>query len=560
MSINGPDFNFAPSVNSNVNKEVIFVNKNAVKNNVKKVVEYQKNGFSSSNSHNQSIFINLDKNESMSVLFSNFRSDISSEPYLFNDYVPIFLEQFNQNKNLQQVVNGDLYINGIVCESMTLVYGNKYKLHVPNYFGNIYIDKNNSYHSIQLLNSNNLYSEYEIISNLDGGPYFSIKFSNVPLVNIKCNILYNNNIRALDSGSKHPLSFYQYQLNGNRWLFYSPYELVLEKWRKTDYNYFATNGDGYSFFVNGYENPLIIFDYDIVYRVENKNKMDHPFYFDYGADGMFKKPYEDFENDLNTDRSYLKILFPSDERRNSINIDPFILTRGNVGEMGVLDYWEDPYEEFPAFKERYPIFDPDNIFYCSAKNSYFGNRVLVGKRFINEIIGKYGLSSPRNKSIQYSEEGSYFVYDIFNHMSGRFFNVNCKDLNYLLFNNESSVSEKILNGDTKKYISKNNAYSYIQLIPDVFNNYESLAQAIRFDNKIKINKVDGSLVFLVPFDILNLKSELGSNLYNYYLSINKEKDSTENYSVFVSKFNNLMQRLVLNIKSISIFEVGVQYV
>lgn len=559
MSTNNPDFKFSSSNNIGNNKDVVFSYNRAIKNNFKKVVEYSKNGFSVSNSYNQGIFINLDKNESMSVLFSNFRSDVSSDLYVFSDYVPIFLEQFNNNKDLQNIVNGDLYVNGLVCESMTLVYGNKYKLHVPNNFGNMYIDKNSTSHHIQLLNFNNLYSEYEIISNLEGGPYFSIKFSKLPLVDIKCNILYNNKLKLVDSGLKHPLSFYQYEFYNNRWLFYSPSELILEKFKKTNYNYFYNNGDSYSFLINGHENPIIIFDYDTVYNVENKNKMENPFYFDYNSEGMFKKPYEDFENDLNTNRSYLKILFPSDEKRNSISVDPFILTRGNVGEMGVLDYWEDPYEEFPAFKERYPIFDPDNIFYCSAKNSYFGNRILVGKRFINEIIGKYGISAPGTKAVQYSEEGNYFVYDIFNHMSGKFFNVNCKDSNYLLFNNESKVSESILSGETKKYISKNINYIYVKLIPDVFNNYEAIVHFMQSSYRLNVGSNNSPIVLLIPFDILNTKSELGSNIYNYYLNINKEKDSVESNSSFISNFNNLIKSLVSNIKSSSIFEVSVQY-
>lgn len=560
MSENSKAYNFSASKKPLTNESIVFSSNKKVNTFNKKVVEVNKKGIVAGSRENQDVTFSLDVNEELNILFSDFRSDCSEVPFIFDGFIPVFLEKANASKSDNVIGSGDILVNGISGGSLTFVYGNRYRIMVPNTFGNMYVEKENSHIYFQLLNSSEKYREYELISKAESFVYFSIKFDRLPLVNFQCNILFDKSAPVKNAGIKHPLSFYNYELANERWLFSSPNKIIIEKIQKSQYNYYYNGGDKFSYYVNGFENPILIFDYDTVYKIENRNKMSNPFYFDAKSEGMFKYPYNDFENDINTDRIYLNILFPSDEKRNSLEIDPFILTRGNVGELGVLDYWEDPYEELPAFKERYPVYDPDNIFYCSSKNSYFGNRVLIGKRFIQEIIGKYGISSPDVKKISFKQNGSYFVYDVFNHVSGKFIFINCLNFNDIVFDKDSAVSQKFVDQQTRSHISKNSNFTNLYFVPDIFSNYEHIVNEITGVMRNNFSYSQGPVSILIPFSIADLESKDSVNMYQFYLASSKQVDSEIVRNKFQVDFLNLIKKVVDRIKEKNIFEVTVEYV
>lgn len=560
MSEQSKQYNFFASKKDSAIGDIVFPSNKKVNASNKKVVEINKRGIISGSRENQDLTFLLDVNEELNVLFSDFRSDCSEIPFVFDGYIPVFLEKANFSKNDSLIGAGDLLVNGVPGGSFTFVYGNRYRIIVPNVFGNMYVEKENPRVYLQLLISNDRYREYELITKAESSLYFSIKFDRLPLVNFQCNILFNKNAEIKNAGIKHPLSFYNYELINERWLLSSPSQIVVEKMQKSQYNYYYSGGDRYSYHINGFENPILIFDYDIIYKIENKNKTSHPFYFDAKSEGMFRNPYSDFENDINTDRIYLNIIFPSDEKRNSLEIDPFILTRGNVGELGVLDYWEDPYEELPPFRERYPVYDPDNIFYCSSKNSYFGNRVLVGKRFIQDVIGKYGIGSPGVKKISFKTNGNYFLYDVFNHVSGKFIFINCFSFNDAIFDKESLISQKLVDQQTRSHISKNNSFINLYLVPDIFSNYEHVVNEMIGVMKNNFSYNNGSVCVLIPATIADFESEDSMNMYKFYLVSSKQVDSENVRNKFQVNFINLVKNVVERIKEKNIFEVTIEYI
>ena len=523
-------------------------------------VEMNLEGFLLKGRKNADIDIVVNKGSYINVLFSNFRSDCSDKVLYFSGYVPVFIEPSYDFGDLSLISSASILINGITSSSMLFLFGNKYELRVPSSFGKINIEDSSGGVVHFIKDSNKNFTIIEIYSGKSDDYFFNIKFSNCPLLIIKCKAIYYKEFNYFFSQSVHPLCFYDFEIKENRWSLSCPNNIIVNKSKKTDYNIYKSFGSEECFEVNGFENPIFVFNYDKNYIIKNNEKNLNPFYFDSSPDGLFKNPYNDFENNINTHRDELSIIFSSNEKRNSVFIDPVAIARGVFNNLNKNDPYYDPYYDLETIVDRLPSYDPDSIFYCSSKNSYFGNRVIVGNAGVKDIIGNYGIFSPSSKRFYFDKTGNYYINDLFYHSSGRYFKIQCVESKNSLSPSKKSIEfYGINNNDLNKFFQEENSKK-VSLIGDIFNSIQELAESSFYERFYSEKRYFGNILINIPVEILDFTSPIGKEYLNNFIQIHKGNNiSTENIeSNLVKKFNILMGKIKLFFYSNMATSVGVE--
>ena len=422
-------------------------------------------GFCIGSRCNIDAFVKVQKNSSFSVLFGSFRTECAMEYIPLSGTSPIFIDAGVFKPTGNNVSSADIEINGSKSSNMSIIYGNKYIIRYPISFGNMIISKMqlgtsssssssqySSFLHVEKKEESKDFFSFIIYSVIPEKFNFNIKFEKLPLVQLSVFSAF------VGSGSydvipiPHYLSFYDFIIEKDNWYLVSPKDMLISYSKKSEYSYYSNTGDANCFYINNFDSPILIFDYDVIYNIVNINKIDKPFYFDRHPEGMFKGPYNGFENDLNTDRDNIFFSFKSYIKNNNIKIDESLT---------------DPYSVISI--EPFPTYDPSSIFYASSKNKYFGNKVLVGKRRIVEINGMYGRSAPGSMNfINMQNIGISMIYDLFNHVSGKFINIKIVDDSEKIINSISDVGNLNLSGSQLKMIDQKEDVSFINLIGDVF--------------------------------------------------------------------------------------------
>jgi hypothetical protein len=506
-------------------------------------IEMRLDGFVLKNRKNTEIDIIVNKGSYLNVLFSNFRSDCTDKVLYFSGYVPVFIEPSYDFGDLSLISSSKLLINGMLSSSMLFLFGNKYELRVPASFGEIGIEDTSGGVVYFVKDSNKNFNIVEIYSSKTDDYFFNIKFSNCPLLKIKCKFIYYKNFDYSLSQSLHPLCFYDFEVKENRWSLSCPESMTVKKIRKTQYNVYNSSGSVDCFEVNGFESPIFIFKYDKKYVIKNNEKNLNPFYFDFSADGMFKNPYNDFENDINTHREELNILFSSNENRNSLSIDPVAIARGAIN--GLSDNSHDPYYNLETIIDKLPSYDSDNIFYCSSTNSYFGNRVFIGNIGLKEIIGNYGMSSPDSKKFYFDKIGTYYINDLFYHSSGRYFKVQCVELDSVLSPSKKTIEfYGIGKNELNSFFQEENS-KRVYLIGDLFSSISELSEASFYESFYSEKKYIGNILVVIPGDILDFSSSIGREYLNSFSRIHSKNSvmAEEIEDHLEKKFNTLINKI-----------------
>lgn len=515
--------------------------KDIYKNNV----EFSFNGFLFKGRKNSEVDLIVNKNSYLNILFSNFRSDCSDKAVYFSGSIPVFVEPFYDSGDLSLISSSHILVNGIPSSSMLFLFGNKYEIRFPSSFGSMVIEDGNNGIVSNIKDFNSSFGVVEIYSSKTGDYFFNIKFSNCPLLNIKCKSIYCKEFEYSYNQSSHPLSFYDFEINDNRWSLSCPKNMTIEKSLKTQYNLYYSSGSNECFKVNGFENPIFIFKYDTDYIVKNNEKNSNPFYFDATPDGLFKNPYNDFENDVNTHRDVLHISFSSSQNRNEIYIDPLSIARGHLNFKNSDEYYYDPYYDFGTSVEKSPSYDQDNIFYCSSRSSYFGNKILVGKVGLKEVVGFYGISSPNVKKFYFEKTGDYYINDIFFHSSGRYCKIRCIESDNLI-SPSKQVAELygIRDNEFNKFFQEDNSVR-VSLIGDLFNNAQELSESSFYESFNSNKRYFGNIVIMIPYEILDFSSPIGMEYLNCFLQISKNNNlPIENIEDnIVIKFNILITKI-----------------
>ena len=241
------------------------------------IILLNENGFLVKNRYNNDAYLQVNKNTTLNVLFSTFRSDMAFDSISYDGVIPIFLELGVNRTSLAQVINSDILINGVKLSGISLISGNTYMLRYPKEFGSLSCD-NELVVLDEVFESENYYS-YNVYCSHSKQIYFSIKFKNLNAVSLRCNcfVPYANQT----AGSvKHYLNFYEFVLEGNKWYLRSPKKMNVTYGQKSSYSYYKASGDPNCYYINNFESPILILDYNILYIISNNNKEEKPFYFD----------------------------------------------------------------------------------------------------------------------------------------------------------------------------------------------------------------------------------------------------------------------------------------
>jgi hypothetical protein len=374
---------------------------------------------------------------------------------------------------------------------------------------------------------------------------FNILFENLPLASVKFNIFKPSRIDSEVITLKHYLNFYNFTLQNDRWLLDAPAKMTVEKNEKNKYSYFKSSGDRECFNINGYNSPILIFDYDKNYVIENKNKSDSPFYFDFYPEGMYKKPYSDFDNDINTDRLNLYFLFKG---------------YGDVFKRSYENTEIDPYIETDF--DRAISYDPDNIFYACSNKRYFGNKIHIGKKNISSIAGMYGMFAPESKKIIFDNPGSYLIYDYFDHVCGKIMNVEVIDYALKTINSQDDISSISFSSNELKFVDQKSGTVYMSLIGDLFKNVEEFAGYLTSGSLPSNLPTNGSIVIKINTAYFyNDKNNSSLFAYHYkkYIKNDSVIDDRHFYEKMMLDVDGYIKQIIHKLKSYRIFEVNVEF-
>lgn len=547
--------------NSFNNGDIVLSIGNNLSNASSKFIQLNRLGFQLDKKYNDDISIICDKGSSIDILMSNFFSECDYRIYNFNGNIPVFIEKSTEIRDSNLVTSSSIFVNGLKSDTIVLLYGNYYKLYIPKFFGNVKIDDSLGLVTYQI-EEKDFYFEILISVKFLKNGFVSFTFSKCPLLNLRARCFSFENIQSVKTNMSHPLSFYSFEIFDDNWYIYSPLDLTVDKKDKTNYNYFLSFGDTKSYYINGHENPILIFDYDKNYKIKNNNKDSEPFYFDATAQGGFRLPYKDFENDINTFRDVLRVNFSTDIEKVKINLDPFIITRGNLGNLNLVDSWEDPYEVLSEVGMSSPAYDPDSMFYASANSDYFGNKIIIGKRRIESVLGTYGLKSPNSKKFTFNEARDYYIFDSFNHMSGRYFHVSCLDRKNLPNPDKKTLSYMGITENNQKFLSNNYSEYKISLIGDIFVNLNSMVNAMIKYKGLEIKPHSYNSVIIVPIGILNFNTDIGKSALKEFSIVYKNYGFNDNADEgkFIEYFKSLINNLIKDLRAKTLKEIGVEFI
>lgn len=509
------------------------------------VASLDKDGFHVSGRKNSDAFYQLGKGGSLSVLFSNYRSDCGVDYVNFEDTVPIFLELQRRYNSYDQVTNSDLAINGFSTSVSYLISGNSYCLRYPKSFGIINFEKNkNHFYAEELLDKE---SYYEIIIHARSISRFTftVSFNNLPLVFLRFNIFNPKKIDSSVLTLKHYLNFYNFTLENDRWLLDCPSKMKVTANEKNSYSYFKSSGDKGCFHINGYNTPVIIFSHDKQYVIENENKKDSPFYFDYYSEGMYKKPYNDFDNDINTDRLNLFFMFKS-------FTDSFKRMYNNT-EI-------DPYIEFDF--DRAVAYDPDNMYYACSNKRYFGNKIYIGKKHISYVVGKYGMFAPDLKKIVFEDAGSYVVYDYFDHVCGKIMNVEIIDYSYKVITSQNQISSIAFSDNELNFVDQKSSNVHLSLIGDMFLSIEEFAAHVVSGSMPQNLPQNGNVTIKINTSYFNHNRSDSNSFFYYYVRYKRdlpEMNELDFYNYIYLQIDSYIKKMISILKSQAIFEVNVEF-
>lgn len=490
-------------------------------------------GFVINGKSNIDASLQIAKNSSVKILHTAFRTDVSKSVARFEDYFPIFIDIKGKKNNYQSIINSDLNVNGMPNSGISILCENTYRLRYPRSFGKINISNKDKIYVSEVLENSMFYS-YDIRVNADS---FSsdMRFENLDLVNLKINVFKLKN-RDSQIAVKHFLNFYDFTLKDDQWYLFSPKEIKITNRKKTVYSYFSSAGEDSCYYANGYESPILILDYNIKYIVENEDKKDLPFYFDMHPEGLFRHPYSEFENDINTDRINLMVSFHY------------------YGTDIGYDYSQsdiDPY--FSIDSRKNPSYNPDSIYYACSSKRYFGNKILIGKRRISEILGYYGKSAPNTSSFLFDKNGDYVIYDLFNHVSGKVLPIYVIDLSNDVLINENNINILKLNSKEAAISNQNTDVIEYKLVGDIFIDLSELVNYI--GNNLKFDKsLQGSTV-VISIDSSIIDGGIGAKNSISYLYQKMFGNKTD-IDIKIDSFLNEMKK---SIKRGGAFEVAVKF-
>ena len=498
------------------------------------IVALDKNGFLVKGRYNSDAFLQIANNSSINFVFGAFRSDCEVNHVKFDGYVPIFIDLGVTRQSYSEVVSGDIDINGMRSSVIYIVTGNTYKIRYPKSFGKISHKTNPQVHIIQNLESENYFS-YDVYSSSSESIRIDIRFESLSLVSLKLVCVSPRSSSSIGT-LKHYLNFYEFSVESDRWFLSCPKFVELSYAKKSEYSYYKSSGDSDCFYANGFDTPVMVFDYDVPYVIKNKYKKERPFYFDRKPEGMFKFPYQDFDNDINTDR-----------------INLFIVFKGTIDQSSI-DYAaqaEDPYFDFSTTLA--PAYDPDSIYYAASNRPYFGNRVLIGKRRISEINGMYGRYSPESNKILFSNTGYHLVYDVFHHVSGRVLPVDVVNISSKIVNSYSDISNLNITNKESVYVDKKEDVSYVRLVGDIFENIGLLGESVFNKTTPEYHTRSGSVILVIDEKNVSLDiSDRESFSYYYNLIANKNSDINNDLTLFFTNIKDMFKRL-------GAFEVYVEF-
>lgn len=491
----------------------------------------EKNGFNVNKRSNFDAGLQVNKNSSLKILHGNFKTDVEKDFFIFDGYFPVFIEPANQKVNYEKILDSDLYINGLENKGLFFVSGNTYRLRFPKIFGQIKFTENNSISKVFVEEKDSFYTcDIRFLTN---NINFTIYFDNLNSVAIKCRC-FSPKENSNKLGVKHFLNFYDFELHNNQWYLFSPKFINVTSSKKSLYSYFKSSGDLECFYLNGYDSPILIFNYDTVYAIKNIDKKQKPFYFDYYAEGMLKFPYQDFDNDINTERNNLIVVFRGSNVSNN-----FVYNE--------LD--QDPYFNIEANTRA--AYNPESIYYACSNRKYFGNKILIGRRRISEILGFFGKSSPEVTTFEFKQTGEYNIYDLFNHVSGRFIPISVAELQNKIISNENDAKLLKINSNEEKYINKNYDNIEYNIIGNIFDSLEEMVVYI-YSKKEFDKKVYGSgIVINIEKEILEVKNGKNKLQIEYEKFSNNIGNFEENFSVF-------LQNMISKIKKDGAFEVMIK--
>lgn len=509
------------------------------------VASLDKIGFTVAGRRNSDAFYQIGKGGSLSVLFSNYKSDCGIDYVNFEGTVPIFLDLQRRLNSYNEVTNSDIAINGIGTSVSYLISGNSYCLRYPKNFGKMLFEKNNSHFYIDELLDKDTYYETVIHPRSVSKFTFTVSFQNLPLVSLRFSIFKPRQIDANVLTLKHYLNFYNFTLENDRWLLDSPSKMLITLNEKNQYSYFKTSGDKSCFYINGYNSPIIIFAYNKQYTVENKNKKDSPFYFDFYPEGMYKKPYNDFDNDINTDRLNLFFVFKS-------ITDPFSRTYENL-EI-------DPYIDIDF--NRAVAYDPDNMYYACSNKRYSGNKIYVGRKSISYVSGMYGMTAPDFKKFTFNDSGSYVVYDYFEHVAGKVMNVDVIDYSTKVITSQDQISSISLSPKDFSFVDQKPSNLYVSLIGDMFVNIEEFAAHVVSGGIPAGLPQSGNITIKINTSYFE-NNKLNPSLFAYHYSkYNKDLfnlSDTDFYNQMYSEIDGYIKKIVSSLRSYRVFEVNVEF-
>lgn len=509
------------------------------------IASLDKNGFNVAGRKNSDAFYQVGKGGSLSVLFSNYKSDCGIHYVNFEGTVPIFLDLQRLHHSYNEVTNSDLAINGIATSVSYLISGNSYCLRYPKSFGKILFEKNNNYFYIDELLEKDNYYEIIIHPRSVAKFTFTVSFQNLPLVSLRFNIFKPKQIDSETLTLKHYLNFYNFTLENDKWLLDSPSKMVVTLNEKSQYSYFKTSGDKNCFYINGYNSPIVIFAYDKQYVIENQNKKDSPFYFDFYSEGMYKKPYNDFDNDINTDRLNLFFVFKSmtdvfSRSYENLDIDPYI----------DLDF------------DRAVAYDPDNMYYACSNKRYAGNKIYIGKKSISYITGMYGMVAPDSKKITFADSGSYIVYDYFEHVCGKVMNVEVIDYSTKVITSQDEISSIALSSKDFVFVDQKSSNLYLSLIGDMFSSIDEFAAYVVSGGIPPGLPQSGNVTIKINtayFEANKNNSSLFAYSYMKYKTDLSNLSDNDFYNYMYSDIDVYIKKIVSVLKSYRVFEVNVEF-
>ena len=492
-------------------------------------------GFLVKNRYNNDAYLQVNKNTTLNFLFSTFRSDLAFDSISYDGFIPIFIELGVNRNSSEQVINSDILINGIKLSGISLISGSTYVLRYPKYFGALSCD-NDLVLLGEVFESESYYS-YNIYCSQSKQLYFNIKFKNLNAVSLRCNCFVP--YASQTSGSvKHYLNFYEFVLENNKWYLRSPKKMDVSYGAKSSYSYYKASGDPNCYYINNFESPILILDYNILYIINNYNKEEKPFYFDRYPEGMYKYSYNDFSNDLN-----------------SSDLNLFI-SIGNSSVVNTTELYSDMNDPYNPYIYSYvkPVlnYDPNSIYYACSNRKFFGNKILVGKRRISEIIGMHGRHAPESKKVTLSNVGTFVGYDIFYHMCGHVMPVDVIDYSLKTVNSQKDIASLNIDSKTASYVDMKQDVVTLDLIGDIFQDVKSFSQYVysRYTPNVDMN--GSSVVVRINSKNINIDFSNKESFAYYYAQISSTTDKID-YDLNLS-----MQDLVSLIKKNGAFDVMVE--